>query len=55
MLTQGYRRFLYPDILADKNPQIYFLPEQGIEVTGILRNSTGMPLNKANVKPLRVG
>lgn len=50
MLTQGYRRFLHPDILADKNPQIYFLPEQGIEVTGILRNSTGMPLNKANVK-----
>lgn len=50
MLTQGYRRFLYSDILADKNPQIFFLPEQGIDITGILRNSTGMPLNKANVK-----
>lgn len=50
MLTQGYRRFLYPNIIADKYPQIYFLPEQGIDITGILRNSTGMPLNKANIK-----
>ncbi|MEJ6979909.1 carboxypeptidase-like regulatory domain-containing protein [Pedobacter sp. P351] len=50
MLTQGYRRFLYSNIIADKNPPIYFLPEQGIDITGILRNSTGMPLNKANVK-----
>lgn len=50
MLTQGYRRFLFSDILADKFPKIYFLPEQGIEITGVLRNSTGMPLNKANVR-----
>lgn len=50
MLTQGYRRFLYPDILSDKFPTLYFAPEQGINITGILRNSTGMPLNKANVK-----
>ena len=50
MLTQGYRRFLYKDILAGNMPKIYFLPEQGIEITGILRNSTGMPLNKANVR-----
>ncbi|MGV3508546.1 MAG: carboxypeptidase-like regulatory domain-containing protein [Sphingobacteriaceae bacterium] len=50
MLTQGYRRFSYSDIVNDKKPPIYFLPEQGIEITGILRNSTGMPLNKANVR-----
>jgi len=50
MLTQGYRRFLYANILSDKFPPLYFAPEQGINITGILRNSTGMPLNKANVK-----
>lgn len=50
MLTQGYRRFLYSDILAGKNPPLYFLPEQGIEISGILRTSNGMPINKGNVK-----
>lgn len=44
MLTQGYRRFSYTEILANKIPQLFFLPEQGIEVTGTLRTATGMPL-----------
>ena len=30
MLTQGYRKFSYKEILADKKPVISFLPEQGI-------------------------
>lgn len=50
MLTQGYRRFLYKDMIAGKYPQIYFMPEQGIEITGILRTSNGMPINKGNVR-----
>jgi hypothetical protein len=50
MLTQGYTRFNYEDILADKFPQVYALPEQGIEVTGILRTNTGLPVGKANVR-----
>ncbi|HEY0666639.1 MAG TPA: carboxypeptidase regulatory-like domain-containing protein [Sphingobacteriaceae bacterium] len=50
MLTQGYRRFLYKDIIAGKKPEVYFLPEQGIEISGILRTSNGMPINKGNVK-----
>lgn len=50
MLTQGYRRFLYRDMIAGKNPALYFLPEQGIEISGILRTSNGMPINKGNVK-----
>ncbi|MBW4891401.1 carboxypeptidase regulatory-like domain-containing protein [Mucilaginibacter sp. HMF5004] len=49
MLTQGYRRFSYRDIVRDKTPQIYFLPEQSIEVTGTLRNQTGMPINKGSI------
>ncbi|MBV8390437.1 MAG: Ig-like domain-containing protein, partial [Mucilaginibacter sp.] len=50
MLTQGYRRFTYKNILADKNPPVTFLPEQGISVSGILRNNTGLPIAKGNIR-----
>jgi hypothetical protein len=50
MLTQGYRRFSYKNIIADKYPPISFLPEQGIEISGILRTNTGMPVAKGNVR-----
>lgn len=50
MLTQGYRRFAYQDILNDKYPPITYLPEQSIEVAGTLRNHTGMPLNKTSMR-----
>lgn len=49
MLTQGYRKFSYTEILADKKPSISFLPEQGIEYTGILRSSNGMPISKGQL------
>jgi hypothetical protein len=49
MLTQGYRKFVYSDIVANKNPSIYFLPEQGINISGTLRTNTGIPVSKANV------
>lgn len=48
MLTQGYRRFMYKDLLANKMPEIKFLPEDGITITGTLRSGNGMPL-KGNV------
>ena len=44
LLTQGYRRFSYADILADKYPQVHFFPEQGIEIAGILRLNNGKPV-----------
>jgi hypothetical protein len=50
MLTQGYRKFLYSDILSNKMPRISFLPEQSMEITGTLRNATGMPISKGNVR-----
>jgi len=50
MLTQGYRRFSYRDIIADKYPPIYFLPELGIDITGTLRNQTGLPVRKGNIR-----
>ena len=50
MLTQGYRKFSYQDILADKKPPISFGPEQGVTYTGILRSSNGMPVAKGSLR-----
>lgn len=50
MLTQGYRKFAYQDIIADKAPAINFLPEQGIEFSGTLRSANGMPVSKGSLK-----
>jgi hypothetical protein len=49
MLTQGYSRFLYKDILADRYPSNKFLPEQGIDISGTLRTASGMPVSKGSV------
>lgn len=43
LMTQGYRRFDYPALIAEKLPPVSFLPEQGIELSGILRMNTGRP------------
>lgn len=50
MLTQGYRRFSYKEILADKYPLVTYLPEQGMNITGTLRDRTGMPVKKAGLR-----
>ena len=50
MLTQGYRRFNYKSIIADKIPPITFLPEQGIDITGTLRTNTGLPVSKGVIR-----
>jgi hypothetical protein len=51
MLTQGYRRISYRNIITGKLPQIYFYPEQqGLEISGMLRNNTGMPIAKGNLR-----
>ena len=44
LLTQGYRRFSYTEVLADKYPQVQFFPEQGIEISGVLRLNDGKPV-----------
>lgn len=50
MLTQGYRKFAYKDILANKRPNISFLPEQGMDFSGTLRSANGMPVSKGSLK-----
>lgn len=50
MLTQGYRRFAFKDILVGKYPIVNYLPEQGINITGTLRDLTGMPVKKGALR-----
>jgi hypothetical protein len=50
LLTQGYRRFVYKDILANKYNTVSFYPEQGMDITGTLRDRTGMPVKKGALR-----
>ena len=50
MLTQGYRKFAYKDIITSKLPVISFLPEQSMEFSGTLRTANGMPVSKGSLK-----
>jgi hypothetical protein len=52
MQTQGYRRFSYDNIVSGKFPAIAFIPESGIDITGTLRTSTGIPVKGGNVRLL---
>jgi hypothetical protein len=52
MLTQGYRRFSFKNILKDKIPPLFFLPEQGIDISGTLRTLAGVPVFKGNLRLL---
>jgi hypothetical protein len=44
MLTQGWRRFVWKDILADKYPPLAFRPEQDLSISGKLTTSAGKPI-----------
>ncbi len=55
MLTQGYRRFAYKEILANKYPKVFLLPEQGISISGTLRDLTGMPIKKGMMRMMVPG
>lgn len=43
LMTQGFRRFSYDDLIAEKQPKVQFMPEQGITLSGTLRLNTGRP------------
>ncbi|MCJ0741407.1 Ig-like domain-containing protein [Pedobacter montanisoli] len=55
MLTQGYRRFSYKNIMANKYPDVFLLPEQGISISGTLRDLTGMPVKKGIMRMMVTG
>ncbi|NGM62765.1 carboxypeptidase regulatory-like domain-containing protein [Sphingobacterium sp. SGG-5] len=43
LMTQGFRRFDYNDLVAEKLPKVSYLPEQGISLSGTLFLNTGRP------------
>ncbi len=47
--TQGYRRFSYDGILNNKTQLVNYFVEQGIDISGTLRASNGLPINHGNV------
>lgn len=49
MLTQGYRRFEWKQLLADKFIPIVFKPEKSLEVTGHLKTFGGKPVPNGKV------
>jgi len=51
MLTQGWRRFTWTDIIAQKEPEINFRPEQSFEITGKITgvNNKQIPNAKVNL------
>jgi len=50
MMTQGYRRFSFRDVLAGRAPKIPNMPEEGLVISGTLRNNTGLPIFKGNLR-----
>ncbi len=50
LMAQGWRRFVWKDILADKSMQPKFLIEQGLSVTG----KASRPNGKTTTKPINV-
>lgn len=49
LLTQGYRRVDYRNVLAGKYPEVHLFPEQGVDVTGTVRLRNGLPAVNAGL------
>ena len=49
MLTQGYRKYTYQSVIQDTPPNIAYLPEQGLQVSGMIRRSDGLPLQNTPI------
>lgn len=49
LLTQGWRRFVWKDIVTQTEPNITFRPEQSLEITGKINNLNEKPLTNAKV------
>jgi hypothetical protein len=49
MLTQGWRRFVWKDILANRYPMLNLLPEQNLAVTGQVTTTGGKAIQNAKM------
>jgi TonB-dependent SusC/RagA subfamily outer membrane receptor len=49
MLTQGYRRFQWKQVLDNNNPPLAYQPEKGLEISGMITNLFGKPIANGTV------
>jgi TonB-dependent SusC/RagA subfamily outer membrane receptor len=49
MLTHGYRKFEWKQVLSDSYPPLAYRPERDLEITGKAKNLLGKSLTKATV------
>jgi TonB-dependent SusC/RagA subfamily outer membrane receptor len=49
MLTQGYRRFEWKQVLDNNNPPLAYQPEKGLEISGMVTNLFGKPIANGTV------
>jgi len=49
LLTQGYRRFEWKQVLDNSYPPIAYQPEKGLEIDGMVKNLFGKPINKGTI------
>jgi TonB-dependent SusC/RagA subfamily outer membrane receptor len=49
MLTQGYRRFTWKQVLADNQPPLVFQAEKSLNITGQIKNLFGKPVAHGKV------
>ncbi|TKC12328.1 hypothetical protein FA048_01535 [Pedobacter polaris] len=49
LLTQGWSRFIWSDIVANKEPDITFRPEQSLEIAGKINTWGDKPLPNAKI------
>jgi hypothetical protein len=49
MLTQGYHRFEWKQVLSDSNPAAKYAPEKTLEISGHLKNLLGKPIANGKV------
>ncbi len=49
LLTQGWRRFVWEDIVAEKEPEISYRPELSLEISGKITSAHDIVLPKAKV------
>ncbi len=49
MLTQGYRRFEWKQVLADNDKPLAYQPEKGMEINGQVKNLLGKPIAQGSI------
>ena len=54
MLTQGYRRFTWKQVLNNDSTHLAYQPEKALEISGQVKNLLGKPINNGTITLLPV-